>query len=303
MTIPPIPPARSTRAAGTLLTAFVLLGVGAACSSSPPFVDGVDGGSDAAPRPDGSDAALARHDAGTHEAGPPDAETQDAGRTREAGLVDATSPTPDAGARCDAATPWTCTSDGNARAQCTAAGASVEQPCPNGCLREPTGQDAICMGTTSGWSCPGSYGTTPVDDGNYYLSEFGCWKDSSGVHTDPCDNCIPACLAKAQAAGVCDPAGDGPSCEEKVSWYVADGARFGCLQHLRVENPANGKKLIAMALDYGPGCSGENRVQHAVLDSSGLVNNYLFGSAQGASDRALVHVVEVDNSTPLGPLP
>jgi hypothetical protein len=30
---------------------------------------------------------------------------------------------------------------------------------------------------------------------------------------------------------------------------------------------------------------------------------YLFGGAQGASDMALVHVVEVDESTPLGPVP
>ena len=61
--------------------------------------------------------------------------------------------------------------------------------------------------------------------------------------------------------------------------------------------------VIAIALDYGPGCTGENDVQHAVLDASGLVNDYLFGSAQGRSDMALVHVVEVDDSTPLGPVP
>jgi hypothetical protein len=159
------------------------------------------------------------------------------------------------------------------------------------------------MGTTPNWSCTGAYGTAPVDDGNYYLTEFGCWVDDAGTHTDPDDNCIPACLAKAQAAGLCDASGSGPACEEKLSWYTADGARFGCLQRLRVTNPANGKAVIAVALDYGPGCTGENDVQHAVLDASGLVNDYLFGSAQGRSDMALVHVVEVDDSTPLGPVP
>jgi hypothetical protein len=29
----------------------------------------------------------------------------------------------------------------------------------------------------------------------------------------------------------------------------------------------------------------------------------LFGSDQGSTDRSLVHVVEVDSSTPLGPVP
>jgi hypothetical protein len=210
----------------------------------------------------------------------------------------------EAAARCDAAeTQFTCTGDGNARVECSSAGAPVQQACPNGCLIEPPGQDAICMGNVSNWSCTGAYGTTPVDDGNYYLTEFGCWVDDAGTHTDPDDNCIPACLAKAQAAGLCDPSGSGPDCEEKLSWYTADGARFGCLQRLRVTNPANGKALIAIALDYGPGCAGENDVQHAALDASGLVNDYLFGSAQGRSDMALVHVVEVDDSTPLGPIP
>jgi hypothetical protein len=227
----------------------------------------------------------------------------DATTPKDAALHDAMSAVPEAGATCDAATAtFTCTGDGDARFECTSSG-PVQEACPNGCLREPAGQDSTCMGTTSNWSCTGAYGTTPVDDGNYYLTEFGCWVDDAGTHTDPDDNCIPSCLAKAQAAGLCDPGGAGPDCEEKLSWYTADGARFGCLQRLRVTNPATGKAVIAIALDYGPGCTGENDVQHAVLDASGLVNDYLFGSAQGRSDMALVHVVEVDDSTPLGPVP
>jgi hypothetical protein len=196
---------------------------------------------------------------------------------------------------------FTCSKDGNSRGKCPGDASLVVEACPNGCLREPVGQDSICMGTTDAWSCPGSYGTTRALDGNYYVTEFGCWVDDAGVHTDPADNCIPSCLKQAQAAGLCDPNGAGPDCEEKLGWYTADGARFGCLQRLRVTNPANGKSLIAIALDYGPGCSGEATVQHAVLDSSGNVDDYLFGGAKGTSEKALVHVVEVDDSYPLGP--
>jgi hypothetical protein len=39
-----------------------------------------------------------------------------------------------------------------------------------------------------------------------------------------------------------------------------------------------------------------------VLDSSGRIDDYLFGGPEGASDKALVHVVQVDDATPLGPL-
>ena len=109
--------------------------------------------------------------------------------------------------------------------------------------------------------------------------------------------------SQAQKKGICAAADTGRACEEKVNWYTADGARFGCLARLRVTNPANGKAVVALALDYGPGCSGEARVSKAVLDSSSPVDRYLFGADQGASDRALVHVVEVDDSTPLGPVP
>jgi hypothetical protein len=70
-----------------------------------------------------------------------------------------------------------------------------------------------------------------------------------------------------------------------------------------VTNPANGKSVIAVALDYGPGCSGEQNVDMEVLDASGRVDLELFGGPEGSSDHALVHVVQVDDSTPLGPTP
>jgi hypothetical protein len=94
----------------------------------------------------------------------------------------------------------------------------------------------------------------------------------------------------------------GPGCEESVTWYTADAARFGCLARLKITNPANGKSVIAVALDYGPACWVENNVNYPVLDASGRVDRYLFGEDHGAVDRAKIHVVEVDPSTPLGPL-
>jgi hypothetical protein len=155
------------------------------------------------------------------------------------------------------------------------------------------------------WSCTGSYGTTKASDGDYYLTAFGCWKDAQGVsHGDGQDNCIPSCLAQARSSGLCMPGDTGKQCEERVTWYTADAARFGCLARLKVTNPANGKLVIAVALDFGPSCSAvEAKVKKAVLDASGRVDRQLFGSDQGVLDRSLVHVTEVPASTPLGPTP
>jgi hypothetical protein len=200
-------------------------------------------------------------------------------------------------------TRFTCSKDGTTRGKC-AAGAAVIETCARGCLREAAPTDDVCLGTSSAFSCSGSYATTKSTSGDHYLTAFGCWVDSAGTsHADSGDNCIPSCLAKAKAAGLCTPADTGPACERRVNWYTADGARFGCLARLKVTNPANGKSVIAVALDYGPSCSVENSVGRAVLDASGRVDDYLFGAPQGASDRSAVHVVEVDPSTPLGPTP
>ena len=202
-------------------------------------------------------------------------------------------------------TTFTCAADGNSRGKCVN-GALDQESCPRGCLREPTGQDSICLGPAGSntFMCSGSYGTTPSTDGDYYLTSFGCWVDPQNVtHTDPDDNCIPSCFDQAKAAGLCMPNDTGPECEERVDWFTADGARFGCLARLRVTNPATGVSVIAVALDYGPGCSGEQAVDMEVLDASGRVDLALFGGDEGASDHALVHVVQVDDLTPLGPTP
>jgi len=159
------------------------------------------------------------------------------------------------------------------------------------------------VGSATNWSCPGSYSDTPVNDGNYYITSFGCYVDANGnVQTDPGDNCIPSGLSQAISAGLCPAGSQGPDCEEALNWYTADGARFGCLARLRITNPATGMSVIAVALDFGPSCSVEDSVSHAVLDASGRIDDYLFGGEQGASDMSTVHVVQVDSSTPLGPI-
>jgi hypothetical protein len=155
------------------------------------------------------------------------------------------------------------------------------------------------------WSCTGSYGTTKASDGDYYITAFGCWTDAAGVtHGDSGDNCIPTCFSQAKAAGVCLPGETGKACEERVTWFTADAARFGCLAKLKVTNPANGKSVIAIALDFGPSCTAvEDKVKKGVLDTSGRIDRLLFGADQGFQDKSLVHVTEVPASTPLGPTP
>ena len=158
----------------------------------------------------------------------------------------------------------------------------------------------MCLGGAPGWSCNGSYGTSKVKDGNYYGTTFGCWKDQNGNHGDPGDNCIPGCLAQAQADGLC--AGmSGPACERETNWYAADAGRFGCLARLRITNPQNGKSVIVVALDAGPACWIENSVGHAAIDLSAPASRYLAGEDLGIVDEKLLHVVEVSSSTPLGP--
>ena len=152
------------------------------------------------------------------------------------------------------------------------------------------------------WSCPGTWGTTQASDGRYFLTAFGCWVDASGVaHGDPGDDCIPGCLSQAKAQGLCASSDTGKACEERVTWYVADAGRFGCGARVKITNPASGKSVVGVALDYGPACWVERNVSEGVLDASGRIDRYLFGSDMGASDRAAVHVEAVDASTPLGP--
>lgn len=158
------------------------------------------------------------------------------------------------------------------------------------------------------WTCTGTTGHGANPDGTYYATSFGCWTDENGgVHGDGEDNCIPYCQTGAAAQGrgeayqaLC--AGlSGRQCEERVSWYVADSDRFGCMTRLKVTNPDNGKAAIVVVLDKGPSCTIERRVDYWVLDSSSRVTQYLFGGQTAATERADVQVEIVADDTPLGP--
>jgi uncharacterized protein YraI len=216
-----------------------------------------------------------------------------------------TSPDAGQGGTCESwmgSSGYNCSPDGNERGMCSN-GSPIVESCARGCLR--TSSNDVCLGAPGDdtLSCGGSWGTHKATDGDYYMTAFGCWVDASGgVHTDPGDNCVPSCLSQAKAAGLCNSGGSGAACEEAVTWYTADGGRFGCLTRLRITNPANGKSVIGVVLDFGPACHVERSAGKEVLDSSGRINRYLFGADNGWSDRASVHVVEVDSSTPLGPV-
>ncbi len=201
------------------------------------------------------------------------------------------------------ATRMTCSKDGNSRGSCVGGAPKIES-CARGCLRKSSPDDDVCMGTTTSFACSGSYGTGKAEDGDYYLTSFGCWTDEGGTtHQDSGDNCIPACFSKAQSAGVCQSGWDGPECEQKVNWFVADSGRFGCLARLRITDPKSGKAVVGVVLDAGPACWVEQNASKAILDASSRISMHLFGTTLGWSDKALVHVVEVDASTPLGPVP
>jgi hypothetical protein len=184
-------------------------------------------------------------------------------------------------------------------------GSDTDTPINDGSQDGDAGAEASAPEAGAPWTCTGSYGTKKASSGDYYVTAFGCWKDAAGVsHGDAADNCVPTCLAQAKSAGLCLPGDTGKECEERVTWFTADAARFGCLARLKVTNPANGKSVIAVALDFGPSCTSvEAKVQKEVLDASGRVDRALFGSDQGVLDRSLVHVTEVAASTPLGPTP
>jgi hypothetical protein len=286
----------------------VLLGASLApgCSTTSTSFGDTEGGSgpyDAATAGDAKGGTDAANAGDTRASGGDDA--SDATAAADAGNAgDAGGPEADAGCgEFTGDTNFTCSMDGNSRGECIN-GTPMIEACPRGCLREMSPQDSICMGPTDNWSCNGSYGTDRALNGDYDITSFGCWTDANNnIHTDQGDNCIPSCLNQAIAAGLCMQSDDGPTCEERVNWYTADGARFGCLQRLRVTNTLTGKAVIAVALDFGPSCSVESMVSKAVLDSSGRINLELFGGDQGVSDMSNVHVVEVDNSTPLGPVP
>lgn len=204
---------------------------------------------------------------------------------------------------CDdvASTPrFTCSKDGNRRGRCVDGKAQWET-CARGCLRNKAPAEDACMQAQDAWTCTGVQGTSKALDGEYYTTYFGCWVDAQGVHhADPNDNCLPGCFSQAQAAGLCKSNETGKQCEEKTVWFTANNGRFGCLSRLRIENPKNGKAVIAVVLDGGPACSAEQKIKKAMLDTSQPVFDHLFDGGKTWTTTSYVHVVEVDASTPLG---
>lgn len=164
---------------------------------------------------------------------------------------------------------------------------------------EDDGAATQCDLATDGpWSCGGLTGTSTNPEGIYFTTSFGCWVDDQGqAHSDAGDNCIPACsLASIGCSGK-----TGPQCERSINWYTADSDRFGCGTKLLVTNPDNGKSAVLMAIDRGPNCRIERKVDHWVLDMSTRASIFFFGGQTSATERADVHVEIVDPSTPLGP--
>lgn len=163
---------------------------------------------------------------------------------------------------------------------------------------EVGGESIDCsLPTDSAWSCGALTGTTTNPDRVYFTTSFGCWVDANGKpHSDGDDNCIPACsLASIGCNGM-----TGPECEREINWYAADSDRFGCGTKLLVTNPDNGKSAVLMAIDRGPNCKIENKVDHWVLDMSYRASIHLFGESTSAEERADVLVEVVDPSTPVG---
>ena len=148
--------------------------------------------------------------------------------------------------------------------------------------------------------CSGVFDTKPNPTGSYYATDFGC--STNPAFTDPGDTCGSAsCIQSGYSEGVCNSSQSNADCQRTVNWYSVGGAIFGCGARLQVTNPVNGKSVVVMVLDNGPSCTVENDANFWVLDVSYPTIMYLFGSQEGWSDHALIHAVQVDASTPLGP--
>lgn len=177
-----------------------------------------------------------------------------------------------------------------------------------GCSDSGAEDPAVPSGTGAveseqvGWSCVGSHSKKKASDARYYATSFGCYTSDAGkLMKDPGDNCLPGC-PNIIGSALCPQAKTGPACEATIKWFAADAGRFGCGKRLEVTNPANGKKLVVAAIDYGPSCKVEAKVKHAALDLSYPSTWYLFKGQQGVVNRAAVTVVEVSATTPLGPV-
>jgi len=84
-----------------------------------------------------------------------------------------------------------------------------------------------------------------------------------------------------------------------TTWYAASRQRYGCGSKLKIE--ANGKCVVAEALDYGPDVCVENAAHSPIIDVSPKISRALFDtSGAGWSDHLFVTVTEVPEATPVG---
>lgn len=136
---------------------------------------------------------------------------------------------------------------------------------------------------------------------------------TAGVSVSTADSSLTGCQGKASSVIPSDntyvittfggPGDHQPmSCggfADGTTWYAASRQRYGCGSKLQIE--ANGKCVVAIALDYGPDVCVEKAAGRAIMDVSPLVSRELFNmSGAGWSDKKLVTVTEVDPSTPVG---
>ncbi|MBU2632842.1 transglycosylase SLT domain-containing protein, partial [Patescibacteria group bacterium] len=141
-------------------------------------------------------------------------------------------------------------------------------------------------GTAPNFSCTGKWGTTPVVDGYYIPTWFGC---STKYGKDPSDNCLPGCTSIPECSGI-----SGPDCERNLKWFAADAGRYGCNSKLKVTNPQTGSAVVVKVIDYGPSCSVEKG--RGKMDVSR-------DAQEAIGNSSLVHVEKVSDATALGPIP
>lgn len=122
--------------------------------------------------------------------------------------------------------------------------------------------------------CHGVASSTVPSNGQYVLTTFG----------EPGDEQAMSCGGYADGS----------------TWYAASRQRYGCGGRIKIE--ANGKCAVVATKDYGPDVCVERAAGMPIIDASPKVSRLLFGEAEvGWSDRRVVHVTEVADTTPLGP--